>query len=167
MQAFDSKILGERLSELSEVFQAKPVSEKGLTVWFNVLREFSTEKVCGVLIGWPRSHNKMPSPNDVWKIVNDQMISEREKKAAIERNEQPFANAHPGVGGAQAEKFIEKMREILRKPKWTPTQHWERVLANSEAGSIGHEYAKAVLMKAGPIAQREPGEDAEELRDAA
>lgn len=167
MQAIDSGVLRDRLSDLSEVFQAKAVSEKGLTVWFNVLREFPTEKVCGVLIGWPRSHNKMPSPNDVWKIVNDQMISEREKKAAIERNEQPFSRAHEGVGGAQAEKFISKMREILQRPKWTPKEHWERVLANSEAGSIGHEYAKAVLMKTGPIAQREPGEDAEELRDAA
>lgn len=165
MQAFDGKILGERLSELSEVFQAKPVSEKGLSVWFNVLREFPTEKVCGVLLGWARSHNKMPSPNEVWKVVNETSIVERERKAAQERAEQPFSQVHPGVGGTQAEKFIAKMRETLNQPQWSPLEHWQRVLKTQKKGSIGYEYAtKALIMKGvieDPRKSREPGEDDE------
>lgn len=163
MQAFDSKVLAERLSDLSEVFQAKPVSEKGLSVWFNVLREFPTEKVCGVLLGWARSHNKMPSPNEVWKAVNETSIVEREKKAEEERKAAPFV---PGVGGAQAQKFIERMREVLKSPKWTPVEHWKHVLKTQKKGSIGYEYAtKALIMKGvmeDPMKSREPGEDDEQ-----
>jgi hypothetical protein len=162
VQAFDSKLLGERLEELTEVFQAKPVSAKGLTVWFNVLREFPTEKVCGVLIAWPRTHTKFPAPAEVWKVVNEISIGERERKAEIERKAQPFE--HVGVGGAKAEEFIAQMRKMLNKPAWTPREHWEKTLERSKPGSIGHEYATAALMKMGAITkkEREPGEDDEQ-----
>ncbi len=161
MQAFDSKVLGERLEELTEVFQAKPISAKGISVWFNVLREFPTEKVCGVLIGWPRSHSKMPAPNDVWKIVNEQMIFEREKKAQAERREDPLS--HPAIGGAQGKQFLIQIRKLIAGPELTPRAHWERVLANAKRGSIGYEYASQALIKMGAITrEREPGEDDEE-----
>jgi hypothetical protein len=166
VQAIDSKILGERLSELSEVFQAKPVSEKGVTVWFNVLREFPTEKVCDILNAWPRSHSKMPTPNEVWKAVNEICIALREKKAEQERKAEPF---HPGVGGARAAEFLQKMRETLNKPDWTPLEHWKKTYKTQKPGSIGYEYAKEVLIKKGifdkdPLApaERVPGEDDEQ-----
>lgn len=158
MLAYDSKVLGDRLNELAEVFDKKPVSEKGLTVWFGVLREFPTERICGVLIGWPKSHTKFPSPAEVWKAVNDLGIGERERKAA-EENRQEF---YPGVGGAQAEKFIAEMREVLKRPKWSPMQHWTRLLATAKPGSIGYEYATKVLKQKNAMPQREPGQDDEE-----
>jgi hypothetical protein len=163
VQAHDSKILQERLSELSEVFQAKAVSDKGLSVWFNVLREFPTEKVCDILNGWPRSHSKMPTPNEVWKSVNEVCIVLREKKAEFERKAEPF---NPGVGGARAKEFLEQMRETLNKPDWTPLEHWKKAYKTQKPGSIGYEYAKAVLTKKGilegPPAERVPGEDDEQ-----
>lgn len=158
VQAIDSAVLRDRLSDLSEVFGAKAVSEKGLTVWFNVLREFPTEKVCGVLIGWPKSHGKMPTPNEVWKSVNEICISEREQKVAEERRRAPF---EPEVSGEQAEHFINQMRTLLKRPVVGPREHWERVLRTAAPGSIGHQYATEALMKMGALS-REPGQDEEE-----
>lgn len=156
----DSKILGERLAELVEVFDRKPISEKGLTVWFNLLREFPTERVCGVLIGWPKTHTKFPAPADVWKLVNDLGIGDRERKAEEENRSAGF---EPGVGGEQAEKFIAQMRVILKRPRWTPREHWARVLDTQPEGSIGHQYAKEALMKMGArTLDREAGQDDEE-----
>lgn len=163
MQSYDNKVLGERLNELAEVFDKKPVSEKGLTVWFGVLREFPAERVCGVLIGWAKTHTKFPSPAEVWKTVNDISINDREKKAEQE-NKQEF---YPGVGGEQAEKFIAQMREVLKRPKWAPMEHWKRLLKTAKPGSIGYEYATAALKQrhALPV-DREPGQDDEEVRAA-
>lgn len=158
MQAYDNKVLGERLNELAEVFDKKPVSEKGLTVWFGVLREFPTERVCGVLIGWAKTHTKFPSPAEVWKAVNDISINDREKKAEQE-NKQEF---YPGVGGEQAEKFIARMREVLKKPKWSPMDHWKRLLATAKPGSIGYEYATQVLKQKNALPAREPRQDDED-----
>lgn len=161
----DSKIMQDRLNELAEVFDKKPVGEKAITVWFGVLREFPTERVCGVLIGWPKTHTKFPSPSEVWKAVNEIQINEREKRAAEENRDAGF---QPGVGGEQAEKFIAQMRQILKRPKWTPKEHWLHVLDTQPEGSIGHRYAKETLMKMGATqAEREPGQDDEEQRDAA
>ena len=166
MQAHDSKILQERLSELSEVYQAKSVSDKGLTVWFNILREFPTEKVCDILNAWPRSHNKMPTPNEVWKAVNDICIGLREKKSEMQNKEQPFAYASAGVSGEQAEKFLNKMREVLNSPKWTPLDHWKKTFRTQKPGSIGYEYAHKVLTMKGIVEkdslERVPGEDDEQ-----
>lgn len=164
----DAKVMQDRLNELAEVFDKKPVGEKGLTVWFSVLREFPTEKVCGVLIGWPKTHTKFPAPSEVWKAVNDIQINEREKRA---EQENKAAGFEPGVGGEQAEKFIAQMRVMLKKPKWTPREHWERVLSSQPEGSIGHRYASEALLKMGArtapaVMEREPGQDDEE-RDAA
>ena len=163
MHPSDSKVLGERLQELAEVFNAKPVSEKGLSVWFNVLREFPTERVCGILIGWPKFHAKFPVPAEVWKVANDSGIGERERKAEQEKKSEIF---HPGVGGAQAEKFIAEIRALLKQPTWTPKQHWQRNMKRFKPRQIGYEFAKEALeMKKvldQPSLDREPGQDEEE-----
>ena len=162
MQPVDMKVLGDRLGDLAEVFDRKPPTERAVRGWLDVLRDFPTEIVCGVLISWPRSHAKFPAPNEVWKVVNDICIIEREKKSAQERRAPVFE--HPGVGGAQAEKFIAQMRKTLNMPAWSPREHWERVLERSKPESIGHRYATEALKKMGGRSrQREPGEDDEAL----
>lgn len=162
MQPIDLKTLSERLGDLAELFDRKTPTERAVRGWFDVLREFPTELVCSVLIAWPRSHAKFPAPNEVWTVVNNISIAEREKKAAIERKADPFE--HVGVGGRQAEQFIEQMRKMLGRPAWTPREHWEKVLERSKPGCIGHAYATAALKKMGAHSRvREPGEDDEAL----
>jgi hypothetical protein len=156
----DLQTLRDRLEELTEVFERKSVSKKALGVWFDVLKEFPVERVAGVLISWPKLHTKFPSPAEVWKIVSEATSFERESRAAQENRSQPF---YPGVGGRQAQEFIASIRKILNRPKWTPRQHWQRLLESSAPGSIGHRYAVDALKKIGARAAREPGEDDEEL----
>ena len=155
----DISTLKERLAELAEVFERKPLTEKALKVWFDTLRDFPCDQVMALLLGWPRTHGKMPVPAEVWKAMNDWAIDQRERKAASERNSPVF---HPGVGGRQAEVFIKQMRETLNKPAFSPLEHWKRVLDKQPPGSIGRRYAEEVLKKRGVIEEREPGQDDED-----
>lgn len=161
MQTYDAQVLASNLNALCEVFDKKPVPQQALKLWFDTLREFPTEMVMDALIGWPKFNNKFPTPADVWKVVNERASKERERKSAAEKKEE----FHPGVGGREAQKFLAQMRDILKRPKWTPQQHWERLLATAPKGSIGYRYAKEVLeAKAARRAsyEREPGQDDEE-----
>jgi hypothetical protein len=166
MQAYDAQVLSQQLNALCEVYDKKPVSLKGCEVWFDVLKEFPTEKVMSVLIAWPKTHNKFPTPSEVWKVVNEINIAERERKAEIEKKEEFF----PGVGGAQAKKFIAEIRKLLNKPQWSPMEHWRHTLNTQPEGSIGHTYAKQVLGKAGYFddePKHRPGADDIEAERAA
>lgn len=161
----DLSTLRDRLSELAELFEKKPITDKALRVWFDVLKEFPIEKVAGLLISWPKSHTKFPAPAELWKSCNEIAIAQREKKAAEENRMGAF---EPGVGGAKAAEFIAKMREILKQPAWTPEQHWRNNLKRFPKGHIGHEAAIYALAKKGlidpkPQLEREPGQDDEEL----
>ena len=155
----DIQSLAKQLNALAEVFDKKPVTPGALEVWFDTLRDFPCEQVLGLLIGWPKSHAKMPVPSEVWKTMNEWAIDQRERKSALEKKEPEF---HPGVGGRQAEAFLAQMRATLNKPAWTPTEHWQRVYERSKPGSIGRQYAEEILMKKGLIQpEREPGSDDE------
>lgn len=154
----DFPTLRDRLGELAEVFERKAPTEKALRVWFDVLKEFPCERVAGVLIGWPKLHTKFPAPAEVWKVVNEASSFERERRAAEEAKAEPF---YPGVGGRQAEAFIASIRKVINRPKWTPREHWERLLERSRPGSVSHRYAAEALKKLG-ARSREPGQDDEE-----
>ena len=159
----DISTLKDRLAELADVFDRKPLTDKAIRVWFDTLREFPCEHVMSLLIGWPKTHTKFPAPAEVWKAMNEWAIDKREQKAARERREE----FHPGVGGAQAEAFIAQIRKTLNNPQWTPAEHWQRVHERQPEGSIGKRYAAEVLMKRGLLQEpREPGQDDEE-REAA
>jgi hypothetical protein len=152
MQKFDAELLAKNLNTLAEVYERKPVTAGALTAWFDVLREFPTEKVMAVLIGWPKSHNKFPTPAEAWKVCNEFCIDEREQKAIQEKKLEPKWERTP-----QGALMLAKMKRIINSPARTPRQHWEHVLITQRPGSIGFEYAKKVLK----IEDREPGEDDE------
>ena len=152
MQKFDADLLAKNLNQLADVFDRKPVSGPALQAWFDSLKEFPTERVMGVLIGWPRAHLKFPTPSEVWKLCNEIGIGERERKADLEKREQIEWERSPA-----GEKFLAKMREIINRPSRTPKEHWEHVLRTQPPGSIGHEYAKKILKPE----EREPGQDDE------
>lgn len=152
----DLSTLRDRLAELAEVFERKPAGDKAIRVWFDVLREFACEDVASFLIAWPKTHGKFPTPAEVWKLCSERTSARLERQAEMHRKEPTF---HPGVGGAKAEEFIARMRETLKKPKFTPLEHWRRVQQSGSA--IGKEFADAALEKMQP-SRREPGEDEEE-----
>jgi len=159
----DLRTLAARLSDLAEVCDRKPPSERAMAVWFDTLKEFPIERVASLLIAWPKTHTKFPAPAELWKVVNDMGIGERETRAAREN----AGSFHPGVGGERAEEFIAKMRAILKRPKWTPLEHWRANLKRFPKEHIGHRYALEALhakeIIEQPEMQREPGQDDEEL----
>jgi hypothetical protein len=138
----DMLILRDRLAELAEVFERKPIGEKALKVWFDILREFPVERVAGVLIGWPKSHNKFPSPSEVWKACGEIGSSEIERKAALEAKETFHWERSPA--GAQ---FLAKMKSIINKPSRSPMEHWRHVLETQKPGSSGYEFASEALKR--------------------
>lgn len=164
MNRTDIPTMAKQLNVLADVFDKRHVSENAAVAWFDTLKEFPVERVTGVLISWPRSHVKFPVPAEVWRSCNDMGVADRERQARADAlvNKQEF---HPGVGGRQAGEFLKQMKTILKQPKWSPRQHWEKVLETAPNGSIGKRYAAEALMKlgAGSAKAREPGQDDEEL----
>lgn len=164
MHKTDLQILANQLNALAEVFEKKPVSPKGLEVWFDTLRDFPTERVISVLIGWAKTHTKYPSPAEVWKVVNEISIDLREEKVRQERAQIEREYQHMGAT-PQGKAIIKRMYEILAKPKRTPSQHWEYVLSLKNPPFLAAEYAREALKKLNPqaVVEREPGMDDEPI----
>lgn len=150
----DIATLRDRLTELAELFERKPIGDKALRVWFDVLRDFPCEDVASILIAWPKTHVKFPAPAEVWKIASERMSHRIERQAALTAAAPAF---HPGVGGAKAEEFIARMRKTLKNPTLTPLEHWLRVQRSGT--EIGKRFADAALAKLAPQPVREPGQD--------
>lgn len=166
MTRMDIPTMAKQINLLAEVFDRKPVSEHAAVAWFDALRDFPVERVTGILIAWPKYHAKMPVPHDVYRECNERNVAEIEAKARAEaqKNRREF---HPGVGGRQAEEFLKQIRGVFKRPRWTPVQHWERVLRDAPEGSIGKRFAAEALKelrgrRGEKAVEREPGEDEEE-----
>lgn len=160
MQKYDAQTLAQNLNGLAEVFDKKPVSAKGLEVWFDTLKEFQTERVMGLLINWPKAHGKFPTPAEVWKACNETSIGEREDKSARERRENVTALSWPAKT-AHAAECLAQIRRIVSGPKGSPREHWQRLLNEAPSGSIARRYAEDVL-KTMAAPAREAGQDDEE-----
>lgn len=142
MQSIDLPQLAKELNALAELFDKKPVTDRASKVWFDTLREFPTERVLGLLIGWPKSHGKFPTPAELWKACSEMGSADIERKAAIERREAIEWERSPA-----GEQFLAKMKAIINRPSRTPTEHWKHVLETHKPGSIGYEYASEALKR--------------------
>lgn len=142
MQKFDADLLAKNLNSLAEVFDRKPVTPGALQAWFDTLREFPTERIMSVLMGWPKTHGRFPTPAEIWKVCTEIGSAEIERKAALEnRAEVAWTRS------AQGEKFLARMKSIINKPSRDPKQHWEHVLATQKPGDVGYEFARKVLKR--------------------
>jgi hypothetical protein len=156
MLKMDATLLAQNLNCLAEVFEKKPVTAKGLEVWFDTLKEFPTEKVMDTIIHWPKTHAKFPTPSEVWKSCNERSIVAREDQNAIERaeNKIPF--------NPRNAENIRRVMKMLAKPKCSPKEFWRKRLETAPRGSIGHQYAKEALsILEHRKNEREPGQDDE------
>ena len=161
MQKFDLQPLAEALYALAEALDRKPTSAKGIEVWFETLREFPTERVLGLLKGWAKTHAKFPAPAEVWKVLNDVGVEQREQTARVEkaRQKREIENLPRSESGRVV---LDEIAKILRTPKRTPIEHWDHARATCPVESIGHDYALAALKILRPEPEREPGQDDEE-----
>ena len=142
MNKTDGTLLAQNLNALAEVYERKHVTAKALEVWYDTLKEFPTERIMGFLIHWPKSHNKFPTPAEIWKACNEAGSGEREQKAMQERQE----NVMPWTGSTEESRRLSaKVRQLLKKPQGSPKDHWKRVLETAPVGSIGYMAACEVL----------------------
>ena len=157
MKTYDAAQLSEALNGLAEALDRKPISAKGLEVWFGALKEFPTHVVLGLLNNWAKQHGKFPTPAEVWKTVNEILIADRERASA-----QLAAEAKAPVMFTRSEggkRALREIRKILEVPKRSARAHWSHVLQTHKPQTIGHDYAKAALSS---FKYRQPGEDEQE-----
>jgi hypothetical protein len=145
MQKLDAPQLGAILNGLAEVFGKTPVSPKGLEFWFETLREFPAEQVFPLLNYWPKQHGKFPVPADVWKVLNERAVEEREQRHRADKSQRERDYAHLGVTehGRRCLKLIYDM--LLSKPKPTPLEHWRKVMETPGLPEVSYEYARKAL----------------------
>jgi hypothetical protein len=141
MTKTDIPVMANQLNALAEVFDKKPISEKAALVWFDTLKDFKTEKVCSLLIAWPKTHGKFPTPAEVWKVCNEMASSELEAKAQREnREEVRWEKSERGL------EFLKQMSALLKRPAVDPRTHWKRVL-DSDSCELSKQYARQALEK--------------------
>lgn len=164
MQKVDIQQFAAQLNALAETYEKRPVTPKALEVWFDVLKEFPTERVLGCLIGWPKLKGKFPAPAEVWRECNEIGIKEREEKAAFERKQ----NAGPierycTPEGLRIIQGIRKMfAESPARKDWP--DYWREMYFNPQSSYLQKNFAADALKNLGiKIQEREPGEDDEPL----
>lgn len=154
-------MLAERLNALAETFDKRPVSPKALEVWFDSLKEFPSESVLGVLLGWPKTNTRFPSPAEVWKVCNETAIKSREAVAEAHRA-QNSGSVRDYVGPTpQGKQIIAEMRKMLTKPRKSMTEHWQAMLDNSNSTHLQRSFAREALRNLGQ------SETAQDEREAA
>lgn len=114
MNKTDVELLGKQLAALAEVFDKKPVTLKGLEVWYDTLREFPTERVMDVLNHWAKGHGKFPTPAEVWKSVNERMIDLREEQQRVERA-QINTEYREGYSTPKGREIAKRLKAFLAK----------------------------------------------------
>ena len=156
----DATILANQLNALAEVYGKAAVTAKALEVWFDALKEFPTERVMGILLGWPKMHQRFPSPSEVWKICNEEGTVQREEKAARERAENT-SRRMPHMATERGRQIIAGIREMLKRPRMSPIEHWHCVLAGDypERSKIMAREALAILQRG----EKEADQDEERL----
>lgn len=122
MQKLDLPTLVNQLNLLAEVYEKKPVSEKAALVWFDTMREFPIHAVMDFLVNWPKSHSKFPVPSDVWRVVNERMIDQRETNAKAMKAQEK-REVEQWVKTKQGALAIEAMRKTLGLPsRYSPQE---------------------------------------------
>jgi hypothetical protein len=159
----DLPMLAAKLGDLSEVFGAKAVTPRALEIWFDALKDFPTERVMGVLIGWPKMNSRFPAPADVWKFCNEQAIKSREDVSEAHRRQNSGPASEYFAPSAEGARIIAEMKSALKRPRKPWAEYWQDVLNNPNSSHLQKTFARQSLRNLGVSqAEREPGQDDEE-----
>jgi hypothetical protein len=144
MQKLDGPALANELNSLAETFDRKAITPKALEVWFDTLREFPTESVLSLLHSWPKVHGKMPVPAEVWKVLNERSMEEREQRTKAEKIQRERDYAHLGAT-EHGKRCLNMIYDKLLRPRPTPLEHWRKVMETPGLPQISYEYARIAL----------------------
>ncbi len=113
---------------------------RAIEVWLDTLKEFEGNRILALLNSWPKTHTKFPAPSEVWKALNDDATHKREAVAQAEKK--AFAEGGQRlVRSAEADEDWRQMLELLKSPKPTPTQHWQKVIETPGLCNVAYRYA--------------------------
>lgn len=163
MNQADLPTFAEHLNALAEVFGKAAIPTRAMKMWFETLSEFEAIPVNSTLRNWAKSNGKFPTPNDVWKSLNEGRSKSLEATAEAEKKS--LTRWTDGGTTEHGRRAIQTIRRILATPKPDPRTHWDRVMATPGLPAISYRYAQAVIGKRNVI-EREPGQDDEELAEA-
>ena len=79
--------IGDILRDLSEVFSAKPPTDRAVDLWVSTFSNIDPQETINALYDWPKFHNKMPTPADIRKSVGDRIAYRIEEQARLNREE--------------------------------------------------------------------------------
>jgi hypothetical protein len=146
MDRLSGPLFMSTLNTLAEVFDKKQVTPKALEVWFDLLKEFEENRVVACLKNWPKTHNKFPAPSEVWKVLNEDATVRREQVAEAEKKsfEQGYRRLERSP---ETEAEFKAVMELLKTPKPTPAEHWQRVVETPGLCSKSYEYADEFLSR--------------------
>ena len=143
MQGSDYQGFADRLIALAAVFDRPPPGVSSLKMWFHVVKEFPFPQVDGLLDGWAKHHGKMPVPAEVWKVLNDGSIDKRAIHAAADKiRHEKIDWSGPSARGTAA---MREIMTILKRPKLTPREHWQRVFDDPKSPQIAFALASKFL----------------------
>lgn len=146
MQKYDVPALGEALNGLAEVFDKKAVPQKAFELWFETLKEFPAERVIGLLSNWPKGRGKFPVPSEIWKVLNEWAIDERERSNVSQKKQ--IQREYGQMGATpHGERALDLIKTMLATPKPTPLEHWRSVMATPGLCDLSYEYAKKYLKR--------------------
>lgn len=137
--------LSQRLAQLADALQGKAPSPAGLLVWGDALSECARDDVLAVLSDWPKSHAKMPLPNEVLKLCRERVSARIESRAAeyAKDNHKPWSPQELRGSSEVARRELAKIRAILAKPKRGPKEWATRILAGEYPNAGDYAYALA------------------------
>ena len=144
MQKHDLPDLAKRLAELADALQGKAPSAAGILVWLDALGECSADDVRAVLSDWPKSHGKMPMPNEVLKLARDRLSGRIERTAAenAKDNRKPWSPDALRGSTEVGKEHLRRIKAALARPKPSRKEWATRIPAG--AGDYAHRLAEKV-----------------------
>lgn len=120
MNKIDFGDIVRRISELTDIYAAKPMTDGARKAWWLALESESAHDCHEAISHWLRTGTRMPAPADIFKIANERGIYRRERQAEQEKaaEVQIVRNLGATPRGRQALRDIREMlAEKQREPK--------------------------------------------------
>ena len=119
MQKHDLPELTKRLAELADALGGKAPSAAGILVWLDALAECAVDDVRAVLSDWPKSHGKMPMPNEILKLARDRLSVRVEKRAEdnAKHNRKPWSPDALRGSTEVGKEHLRRIKAALAMPK--------------------------------------------------
>lgn len=111
----------ERIESLAAVYspKAQEIPAKAWPFWFEVVKGWTLNEVTTALNDWGKTQSRMMTPSDLYKMLSNQRLKQRELEAKEEAQKD-----HQPLPKNVAQVFTDKMNESLKKN--IPADAWAR-----------------------------------------